>query len=143
MKEQAIKFFDLYTKDYDMILTGDLRKQNMFFCKFIRNTNKLDILYSMGIAPSIKPNDDGDIFGKVKDCFFNRKTTDYKDIKTVDDEFISTLRLIFDLNFRKLFQFLKENSIYDKIYETVNNKEMFEPYFEETHNYIEERMKLC
>lgn len=49
MKEQAIKFFDLYTKDYDMILTGDLRKQNMFFCKFIRNTNKLDILYSMGM----------------------------------------------------------------------------------------------
>lgn len=145
---QIIKKFYLLKNNYDEIydaikyhnklnLPTHLSEHNKIMCKVLRDADKLDILYLISIKaiPLIESNDK--ISSKVEIAFINKKSIDKKDIKNSNDSIILRFAFVFDLNYKYSFEYLKRYRLIDKIYNNLNNKEMFKPYVEIVNNYID------
>ena len=46
--------------------------------------------------------------------------------------------MIFDLNFKYSYKYLRENNLIEKLWDRIKNKEMFKEYFEFINKYIDE-----
>ena len=51
-----------------------------------------------------------------------------------------TFCYIYDINFKETYQIIYENNYYEKIYERINRKDIFEKYLNHTNKYIKERI---
>lgn len=108
-------------------------------CNLIRDADKLDILYMYTINELVL-NEEGIVTDKVKEIFYNHELLNNKYIKAKIDISIRTLCLVYDLNFKYSYVYLKEKQIMNKIYNKIKEKEKFKPYFEEINKYIERKI---
>ena len=64
-----------------------------------------------------------------------------KGVKNECDNVILSLSMVYDLNFKCSFEYLKEHNLIDKMFDNIEDKDKFKEYFEYIKNYIEERIR--
>lgn len=118
-----------------------LTERELLFAKLIRDADKLDILYALGNKniKGILKQDEENISKKLEQDFFRNIPAKKEDIQNLNDTLILTLCYIYDINFKATYQIIKENNYYNKIYQRINRKDIFEKYIEYTNKYIKER----
>ena len=62
------------------------------------------------------------------------------DVVAEADKLIRTIALIFDLNFKYSYKYLKDNMIIEKLFSKLSEKEKFKSYFDEIEKYIERKI---
>ena len=77
----------------------------------------------------------------VKNSFYKHESIDRKDVKTINDRVIMKFALIYGLYFDYSKRIILEREYLDKLFETLNNKEIFKPYYEEAKKYLEGSVK--
>ena len=131
----AIKYHNKY--DYP----DDLSEHNKLLCKIARDADKLDIFYLLGINKDLMEEDSNLISDKISEDFYNNKSLNYIDVKNKCDKIVLILAMVFDLNFKYSYEYLKEYKLIEKIYDNIENKNKFKSYFDYAIKYIEERSK--
>ena len=122
-------------------IESNLNNRELLFSKLIRDADKIDILYALGNSQimEILKQDNEQITKEIENDFFNHKLVNLKDIKNSNDGLVAIFCYIYDINFKESYQIIYENKYYDKIYERINNKEIFKKYIEYINQYIKER----
>lgn len=104
-----------------------LEEKEKLFCNIVRDADKIDILYLYTIEEIVLNTNNEDFSNKVYNCLINRESIFRENKKTKADQLAISLGFVFDFNFRKSFQILKENNyINDEINIYINksnNKE--------------------
>lgn len=113
------------------------------FCKLIRDTDKIDILYQIAIKKIRFNNDNMTISPKVYNAFMNEEPVKYKDINSYADKVLNILGYIYDINYDESLKYIVDNNYLDRIYQSLLNKESFKRYFNEVYIYIEKRLNKC
>lgn len=131
----AIKYHNKF--DYPDTLSD----HNKLLCKIIRDADKLDIFYLLGINPDLMEQDSELISKKIESDFFENKLLNRKDVKSKSDDVLLSLAMIYDLNFDYSFEYLKKAKFIDKMFENIEDKNKFKKYFDHIKNYIEERIR--
>ena len=130
------------------ILPSDLNEKELLFSKLIRDADKIDILYLYTIKEIELKLDDEAFSEKVYNTLLNKNDVDRKDIKSKTDRLSVPLGFIFDINYKKSFEILKENKYFNIIIDQYLNKtdnEVLKNQLEEVrkiiNNYIEEMLE--
>ena len=148
--EGLINKFKLDESDYDLVRTAienhnvlelnenKLKDKVLLHSKIIRDADKIDILYEIS-TPRIMglENDDSKINNEVKTSFYKHEPIDRKNIKTVNDRVVMKLALVYGLYFDYSRKTVLERKYLDRLYESLKNKEIFRPYYEEVKKYLE------
>ena len=123
-------------------INDGLTERELLFAKLIRDADKLDILYALGNIEikEILIQDNSELSKELEKDFFNNKIGNIKDSKSSNDGLVVTFCYIYDINFKETYQIIYENNYYDKIYERINRKDIFEKYLNHTNKYIKERI---
>lgn len=139
---------EYYDEIYDAIkyhnkidFSDDISVHNKLICKVIRDADKLDIFYLLGAEKDLMKQDDAIISEKIKDDFYNHKQISRKDVKSENDNILLSLSMIYDLNFKCSFEYIKEHHLIDKMFDNIEDKDKFKEYFEYIKKYIEERTR--
>lgn len=118
-----------------------LTERELLYAKLIRDADKLDILYVLGSNKFDRfVQGKGSVSKEMETDFFNCKPTSIKYIKSANDSIVLYLCYVYDLNFKVSYEILNQKKYYDKIYERLNDKDIFEPYIKQINNYIKERI---
>ncbi len=121
-------------------IDSTIDERNMLFSKMIQDADKVDILESLSNKLIEFNDDDSKISDSVKDYFDSHKLLLSNLKETNNDRMISFLCFIYDLHFTWSYNYLYEHKIFDKIYNNLNNKEIFKYYFENTNKYLKEKI---
>lgn len=119
-----------------------LKDKELFFTKLIRDADKLDILNALS-NESIKPiiyQDDSNIDENISKDFFENKSIDTYKVSTKNDMLLAIFSYIYDINFIETLELIKEKDYYNKIYQRIENKELFKPYINYLNKYLKERI---
>ena len=144
---------DIDKQDYEVVykaidnhnqfkINEGLTERELLFAKLIRDADKLDILYALG-NPNIKgilKQDDKEISKELEQEFFNNMPGNLKHRESDNDGLVITFCYIYDINFKETYQIIYENKYYEKIYERIERKDIFEKYLDYTNKYIKERI---
>ena len=140
-QEYYDEIYDAIKYHNKMDFSDDISVHNKLLCKVIRDADKLDIFYLLGAEKDLMKQDNGIISDKIKEDFYNHKQVSRKDVKCENDNIVLDLSMVYDLNFKCSLEYLKENGLIDKMFDNIEDKEMFKEYFEYIKNYIEERTR--
>ena len=127
-----------------------LTDKEILFCKIIRDADKLDIFYtiskeeySMESIFWYKTWDDKEISPHILDSFYNNHQIIYKTITSNADVISIFYAYIFDLNFEKSIEIIKEHDYLDifteRVYKQFSSPKIHEQtknMLEACHNYI-------
>lgn len=139
-KEDYDEIYDAIKYHNKISIKNDLSIHNNNLCKIIRDADKLDIFYQLGINKDLFEEDNEQINEKILNDFYKEQQTSYNDVKSKNDKIILDLALIFDINYKTSFKYIKENRLLEKMYENIESKELFKEYFDYILNYINERI---
>ena len=118
-----------------------LTERELFFSKLIRDADKLDILYVIGNEKFDRFNQgSGEISKEIESDFLNHKPADKNHVKSPNDSIVLFLCYIYDINFKESYEILLNEKYYEKIYNRLNDKELFTPYIKYVNKYINERI---
>ena len=129
----AIKYHNKISVPEDIV--GDER----VMCNIARDADKLDIFHLLIENKSLFMEDDTTISKDVRECFFENKMINYKDIKSKNEKIVLSLAMFYDINFKYSYKHIVDTKILDDLYEHVNNKERFKEYFEHLKKVVSER----
>ena len=138
VEEQVI--YDAIKNHNKYSIDSTIDERNMLFSKMIQDADKVDILESLSNKLIEFNDDDSKISDSVKDYFDSHKLLLSNLKETNNDRMISFLCFIYDLHFTWSYNYLYEHKIFDKIYNNLNNKEIFKYYFEKTNKYLQEKI---
>jgi len=151
-EENKIKEINIEPKYYDIIAFAlenhnklEIEKTNdedkLLHAKIIRDADKIDIFRAYTTYKDYQLNDTSEpITKEVKLDFFKNKQIKNTSIKNVNDDIIQTLSFIYDINYKESLEIIKCENMIDKLYETLEQKDLFKTYFEHIKNYINERI---
>ena len=71
----------------------------------------------------------------------NYKSINLEDVKCKADLILLRLAMVFDLNFKYSYKYMKEHKLIKKIYVQIENKQQFQKYFEIVQKHIDEKIK--
>ncbi|MDD4706308.1 MAG: HD domain-containing protein [Bacilli bacterium] len=112
--------------------------------KLIRDADKIDILYLHTIDDGLNSynnNFSNTISAKIHKEFMEGKSILVEDVNTYAEFMVLTLAFIYDINYEDSLKIIKENNFINKIYNKLDNKEIYEAYFNKINNYMEKRLK--
>lgn len=148
-KENYIKKFNLEEKDYDLVrisienhnkfeIDKNIKDEHILLhSKIVRDADKIDILYQLSNPKIIKMEESNDkISNNVIKSFKEHKCVKNEDMKNNNDSVIGTLSLVFDLNFDYSKKLIIEKEYLERMYEYLENKELFKEYFDEAIKYL-------
>ena len=139
-KEYYDEIYDAIKYHNKFSYPEDLSERNKLHCKVIRDPDKIDILYQHSIKPYLFIQDEAEISEKIRKDFFNNKQLDRRDVKSKNDDILLYIAMIFDLNFKYSFRYIKYENLIDKLYNKIKDKDKFKEYFDYIKNYIDERI---
>ena len=116
-------------------------EKSKLFCKLIKDADKLDIFYLISTNDIKIVSDDSEISKVISDEFYSGKLLKKEDRKTRSDLVIFYLAMIFDLNFKYSYKYLKDNKLIEGLLKNIKDKEKFEPYVEYINEYMKEGNK--
>lgn len=131
----AIKYHNKYS------YPEDLDNRNKMFCKIIRDADKLDIFYLMSIKKIFVKEDEEKIREIIATQFYNNQLLKHVEVNNNSERIILELAMLFDLNYNYSFKYIENNSFIDKLFEEIDNKNKFEPYFDHVKKYVKERAR--
>ena len=131
----AIKYHNKY--EYPK----EISERDMLFCKLIKDADKLDIFYLISVGEIKIIDDASSITQNISDEFYEEKLLRKEYRKTNSDRIIFSLAMMYDLNFKYSYEYLKDNKLVEKIFDLIMSKKKFEPYFSYIDNFIDERSK--
>lgn len=117
---------------------SDLRVLRM--TKLIRDIDKLDIMYLLGVLKELNKKIDKniEITPEVKDCIFKHESIDNNIVKNYNDRLVVQFAFVFDI-YNDIV--LKEYKEYFKCYyEQLEDDGRFKEIYEEVIKYIDERI---
>ena len=131
----AIKYHNKY------LYPDNLKDRNKMFTKIIRDADKLDIFYLMTIKDISLKVDKKIISKSIEEKFYKNESLNYNDINNNNEKILLKFAMIFDLNFDYSFNYIKDNLFIEKIFNQLEEKDRFEPYFEHVKKYVKERTR--
>ena len=118
-----------------------LTKRERKHMKLIRDADKIDILYLIGVLKDYELNiDDKQIRDEISSYFYKGKTVPYASIKTDNERVIAWLAYIYDLNYKESFKYLKKLHILEIFFENLGRPDNLKPYFEFIINYVDRKV---
>ena len=153
-EKNILRHFDIAETDYEIVYTAvrnhnkfaiedNLPARTLMFSKMVRDADKLDILYAVG-NPDIKwlvKEDDGAISARVSDAFFDNKQIKSTGYENKNEEMVILCSFVYDINYKVSLDIIKNMQYYQKIYQRLKHKELFNPYFEHITKFIDERTR--
>ncbi|MBR6690528.1 MAG: HD domain-containing protein [Bacilli bacterium] len=140
-KEYYDEIYDAIKYHNKINFSDEISVHNKLICKVIRDADKLDIFYLLGAEKDLMKQDNKNISEKIKEDFYNHKQISRKEIQTENDNILLDLSMVYDLNFKCSFEYLKENNLINKMFENIVDKDRFKEYFDYINKYIEERIR--
>lgn len=131
----AIKYHNKYS------IPDNLTEHNTLLCKIIRDADKLDIFYLLGINKNLLEEDTDLISEKIESEFFQNKCLDRNDAKSKNDLIVLSLAMVFDLNFNYSFKYLLDKNLIWRMYDNIVDKKKFKKYFDYVDKYIKRKVK--
>ena len=151
--QNLIEDYDILEEDYAVLkdaiiyhnkneISDKLTEKSLIFAKLIRDCDKIDIL-NLIIEKRIDLPDDYYFSPseKVRRDFMDYKTIDSKDLENNSDKILQKLALIFDLNYKISYEYIRDYDILAKIYYLLEEKETLKEYFDEINEYINRQCK--
>lgn len=152
-EDNLIRKFFKNEKDYEIVKFAILNHNKFAIekhnderfikhAKLIRDTDKVDIFYVLGYLncfeneikmDNSKPNP------TIIKNIFRHKLTNFKDVKTNNDELLSSFCYAFDLNYDIVTEEFKQN--FDLYYKRIAEDDTFASLYEEVSNYLMGRIK--
>lgn len=122
----------------EILKTSD--KEKLLHTKIVRDADKLDIYraytkYKDRVLKETKEK----ITKEVSEDFFNNHLIDNKKVKNENDKIIQFLSFIYNINFKETINIIKDENIIDKLFDLLEQKELFKSYFEHIKKYVNER----
>jgi len=152
-KEGNIKNYPVKEEDYSLVEFA-IRNHNKYeilpcndertlrFARLIRDADKTDIIYLFSIGDLKKEEDDSPVSEEVRESFKNRKPILFKYVKTHNDEVLTNMAILFDVNYPVFLKDMKE--YLEKFYERVCVRGNLKELYESCHKYLEERIdEIC
>lgn len=137
----SIKYHNKYS------IPDNLEEKDEMFCKIVRDADKIDILYLYTIRMLGNRKVDESFSDSIYNNLINCHEINRADVKTKGDTIAISLGLVFDINYQKSFEILKEKKYIDKeidnYIETSDNdkfKEQLKEVRKIINKYIEERI---
>lgn len=117
-----------------------LTKRERKHMKLIRDADKIDILYLIGVLKDFEVDlKDCEIRNEISSYFYEGKTVPYASIRTDSDRVISWLAYIYDLNYKESFKYLKNLHLLEIFFENLGRPEILKPYFDFMFDYVEKK----
>ena len=120
----------------------DLNEEELFFAKFLRDVDKIDIFRQQATSYEWKYEE---LTKEVEKNFKSHHLINNKCLKTKTDELIAELAYAFDINFKKSYELLKDTDNLElllSVVEVEKGKEKeFESIKKELREYLEERLR--
>jgi len=152
--ENQIKYFVKNEEFYEIIRKSiyyhnkyalpnrGLTKRERKHMKLIRDADKLDILYLIGVLKDYEVNvTDNDVRNEISSYFYEGKSVPYVSIKSDNDRIISWLAYIYDLNYKESFKYLKNLHLIEIFFENLGRPNNLKPYFDFMIEYVEEKCR--
>ena len=117
-----------------------LDERNNMFCKLIRDADKLDIFYLLGVDKNLLVEDDCDISKDIENDFYDNKLLSRVKVRNCSDSILLDLAMIFDFNFIYSYKHIDENNLIWKMYDNLNNKDRFYDYFVYVDKYVKGKL---
>lgn len=126
-----------------LVIRDGLTDRELLFSKIIRDADKLDIIYAMGDSDlrDIEKCDEI-VSDGVSKFYFGNKSVPKVYRKNYNDRIVLIFSFIYDINFLESYKIMYENKYYDKIFDRLENKDIFWEYYEHLKKYICERNGL-
>lgn len=119
-----------------------LTKEERKFAKLIRDADKLDILYLIGVLKDFEVNIiDEPIRDSISSYFYEGKQVPNASIKNDNDRVIAWLAYIYDLNYKESFVYLKSIHLLDIFFDNLGRPENLKEYFDKINQFIESKIK--
>ena len=146
-----IDVFDIDKKYYDIIYNAikyhnklsipvELDEKNKLFSNIIRDADKADIMYIFATDTFFINEDGKNINDVFKIEFYKNKLLSRKNEKSSNDKIILDLSMIYDINYKCTFRYIKEKRLIEKFYNNIKQKQLFKEYFDYIISYINERV---
>lgn len=152
--EQEIKNYDIDISDYELVEKAifnhnkyeiinmkSFNERELRLSKLIRDCDKIDILYLHNVGEVKIIEDNKEISLIIKDNFFKHKPSKHDEKRSKSDSIVLLMSFVFDINYECILRYIKEEQIYEKLYLTIENKNLFDEYFEEIYRYIDKRLE--
>lgn len=118
-----------------------LTKRERKHAKLIRDADKLDILYLIGVLRDFKIELKNEpIRDIISSCFYEGKMIPYENIKNDNERVISWLAYIYDLNYKESFIYLKSIHLLEIFFENLGRPEDLKTYFDFILDYVERKI---
>lgn len=125
-----------------------LNDKNILFTNIVRDADKIDILYLFVNGGLVNKTNNTVMSKSIMKNLFDKKLIKKGAVKTKADEIAVRLAFVFDLNFKRSFEIIKDNNYMNKMIdvqiEETNNKELIKQLEElrkYINNYIGEKIK--
>lgn len=150
-KDGNIKNYPVKEEDYTLIEFA-IRNHNKYeilpcsdektlrFSKLIRDADKTDIVYLFSIGELEEREDDSPVSEEVKEAFIDRKPILFKYVKTHNDEILTNIAILFDVNYSIFLKDMKE--YLEKFYERVCIRGNLKSMYDCVHKYLEEKIYI-
>lgn len=117
-----------------------LTKRERLHMQIIRDADKLDILYLIGVLKECPVHvTDSPISEVVRSNFFENKPILNSDVTNDNERVIAWLAYIYDLNFKESFVHLLSIHCLEIFFENLGSPEILEPYFTYIIDYVRKR----
>lgn len=113
-----------------------LSERELLHAKIIRDADKLDIFYLFSIYKQKEPPT-GPLSKKIEESFWRKELVNRKYIVTESDRQLQKIALIFDINFRKSFEIVKEKGYVEKVADNLYLSEDIKNF---ANKYVEEKL---
>lgn len=114
-----------------------LSERELLHAKIIRDADKLDIFFLFSIYKQ-EERPEGSLSKKITDAFWAKELVNRKYIVTEADRQLQKIALIFDLNYRKSFEIVKEKGYINLVADNLHLGEDVKKFANE---YVEEKLK--
>ncbi|MBN2546247.1 MAG: HD domain-containing protein [Spirochaetes bacterium] len=134
-----------------LFLPDNADKKELIFIKLIRDADKLDILYQFSDYYSKKEEesnpiaelelpDGGDISDEIYVNLLKRQPIKYSSLNNLIEFKLLKFSWIYDINFLRSFQIIKENGYLDSIYKTLPKTKKIEHIYERVNEYLDKKL---
>lgn len=129
----AIKYHNKYG------FPDSLDEKAKTMCKIIRDADKLDII-NLLISGDLKfKSSNEEISENIKNDFLKCKLINRKDVKNANDANLSKLAMLYDYNYKFSYEYTINNNVLKRLYNKVENKEMFKEYFDYMEKFLNKK----
>ena len=135
---EIIKFAIKNHNKYEIPLTSDERM--LKHAKLIRDSDKIDILYLLGVVDELKTRaTTEEITKEIINTIKSHELVNTKNNKNINDDIASKYGYVYDINYDICLNDLRKN--FESYYETVGNQDIFKEIYDEVNKYIDSRLE--